>query len=270
MCGVIGVIGPEGHPSRQNWASYETYRGLLTLQHRGQDAAGILTYDHFSGQFCGEKDLGLVADVFNRENLEKLKGSVAIGHTRYATTGRDGKEDLQPLVTGLPLGIGMVHNGNLVNYHGLQQKMKEEHQIQFLTQNDLEIILQTLAIHLIKEGFNQKFSLETCQQAAEEIMALANGAFALVGLIAGAGSFASEIPLVSGLDVWTKEVFIEETGETKVATAFASESLTLNFLGYENIQDVAPGEMIFATAEGEVHRYQSQSRDIERKTPLHV
>ncbi|MDH5582134.1 MAG: hypothetical protein OEY33_09540, partial [Bdellovibrionales bacterium] len=95
MCGVIGVIGPHlENNSEENtpfWAAYEAYRGLLTLQHRGQDAAGILTYDKSYRRFFKEKNLGLIANVFNQKNIESLLGNMAIGHTRYATTGSDDK-----------------------------------------------------------------------------------------------------------------------------------------------------------------------------------
>ena len=98
-------------------AAYEAYKGLLALQHRGQDAAGILTYDSQSRMFAMEKDLGLVASVFSREKIEKLNGFMAIGHTRYATAGGDGRRDIQPMVEGIPFGLGMVHNGNALNYY---------------------------------------------------------------------------------------------------------------------------------------------------------
>src|SRR5207237_720636 len=103
MCGVIGVIGsPE--------AAKAAFIGLITLQHRGQDAAGILTYDDNS--FHLVKNLGLVESVFSREAVESLRGTTAIGHTRYSTVGVGDVQDVQPLVINYPYGIGLVHNGN--------------------------------------------------------------------------------------------------------------------------------------------------------------
>ena len=124
MCGVIGVIGPIKKPYWSERAAYEAYRGLLTLQHRGQDAAGILTYDFSKRRFIQTKNLGLVATVFNQENLDSLSGEMAVGHTRYATVGSDGVEDLQPMVAPIPYGVGMVHNGNIVNYYQLADELK--------------------------------------------------------------------------------------------------------------------------------------------------
>ena len=141
MCGVIGVIGPhldefDDSEVSSSWASYEVYRGLLTLQHRGQDAAGILSFDENRNRFFGHKDLGLVANVFNQKSLDRLHGPLAIGHTRYATSGSDQIEDIQPLVTGFPFGVGMVHNGNLVNYPDLAKKLQDRWNFQLLTSND--------------------------------------------------------------------------------------------------------------------------------------
>ncbi|MBI1215982.1 MAG: amidophosphoribosyltransferase, partial [Alphaproteobacteria bacterium] len=100
MCGIIGIIGPEKNQGRVApcSAAYEAYRGLLALQHRGQDAAGILSYDSDTRMFAMEKDLGLVANVFTEEKIAKLRGDMAIGHTRYATTGSDSSRDIQPMV----------------------------------------------------------------------------------------------------------------------------------------------------------------------------
>src|SRR5690606_12816185 len=140
MCGVIGVIGPESQETRSVTsdclAAFEAFRGLLALQHRGQDAAGILSYDSATRMFVTEKDLGLVSNVFDQHKIEKLRGPMAIGHTRYATMGTDGKRDIQPMVTGVPFALGMVHNGNILNYPALAQKLSTDFSRQLLTSND--------------------------------------------------------------------------------------------------------------------------------------
>lgn len=256
MCGVIGVIGPE---RAEAWAAYEAYRGLLTLQHRGQDAAGILSWDSPTQRFYQEKNLGLVAEVFNREKLEKLRGSMAIGHTRYATAGGDGREDLQPLATGFPLGVGMVHNGNLVNYHGLVQSLQAEFGLRFLTHNDLEIFL-----HLWSQGMSTLeagFSFEKAEKVAETIVERTRGGYALVGMLSEVGLFGLRDPNGIRPLVLGKKT-TEEGDEVYCLT---SETVALNFLGYECVRDIAPGEMVIVTTEGRVHSYQTKKRG--KKTP---
>ena len=128
-------------------AAYEAYRGLLALQHRGQDAAGILSYDSTTKMFAMEKDLGLVAQVFDQKKIEKLNGFMAIGHTRYATAGGDGKRDIQPMVEGIPFGLGMVHNGNALNYYSLKEELSEKFRHQLLS----SVNLRTLSAQLISK-----------------------------------------------------------------------------------------------------------------------
>ena len=123
MCGVIGVVGTTSK-AKQSQSSYEVYNGLLNLQHRGQDAAGIVSFD---GQNLHvKKNLGLVPQVFDQKDMSTLCGSISIGHTRYATTGANEISDLQPMVTDLPFSLGMVHNGNLVNYYEMARYCEQE------------------------------------------------------------------------------------------------------------------------------------------------
>ncbi len=269
MCGVVGIIGPsekvgvsvsEATASKENlegervpfWAAYEAFRGLLTLQHRGQDAAGILSFDSSRQRFFQEKDLGLVAQVFDQSNLSNLYGNMAIGHTRYATVGSDGRNDLQPLVTGLPFGMGMVHNGNLVNYHSLANYLKTDLKQQLLTNNDLEVLLNLWCHNLLshQETGEQPILFEHCVKAAQKIFEMAKGAYAVVGLMAGTGLFAFRDPdgirpLVLGRR--------ERKGSPGVFDyCVCSETLALNFLGYEYVRDVAPGEVLLITEQGQV------------------
>src|ERR1700722_14128346 len=110
MCGIVGLIGTPD-------AAREAFLGLTTLQHRGQDAAGILSYDQTG--FHSVKNIGLVESVFTRENMSTLTGSLAVGHARYSTIGRGDLVDVQPFLLSYPFGLGMVHNGNVVNCEGL-------------------------------------------------------------------------------------------------------------------------------------------------------
>ncbi len=260
MCGVIGVIGPFQNPE-PSFAAYEAYRGLLTLQHRGQDAAGLLSWDHGSQRFYQEKDLGLVADVFNKEKLEKLRGPVAIGHTRYATAGGDGREDLQPLVSGFPVGTGMVHNGNLVNYHSLSRQMSAEMGMRFVTHNDLEVFLHLWG-HFLREAQGD-FSFERAKVAAQEIFNRTEGAYALIGMVSDEGLFGLRDPGgIRPMVLGRKQV--SET-DSRLIHCLTSETVALNFLGYEYVRDIEPGEFVFINTEGEVLSYHCTNKP--QKTP---
>lgn len=255
MCGIIGVIGPNSE-SNPLHPAYDAYRGLLTLQHRGQDAAGILSFDHSMQKFFQEKDLGLISKVFNQQKIEALKGQMAIGHTRYATTGTDDKLDLQPIVTGNPLGIGMVHNGNIVNYHSLKDELRKKYKFQLLTNNDLEIILNYWC-HYLLEGFSpleKSFSFASGIKATKKLYEKIIGGYAVVGMVAGEGMFAFRDPQgIRPLVLGRKEI---EDLPGKYNYCFASETVALNFLGYELVRDVHPGEFVFINSDGELQSAQ--------------
>lgn len=251
MCGVIGIIGPEDIGGRRvsSAAAYDAYRGLLALQHRGQDAAGILTYDTVTRMFAMEKDLGLVANVFSQEKIEKLNGFMAIGHTRYATAGGDGKRDIQPMVEGIPFGLGMVHNGNTLNYYSLKNELSEEFRRQLLTGNDLEVLIHYFG-HFLMNGqampTAETFSFDNIRQAAARMFDTVIGGYAAVGLMAGQGLVAFRDPkgirpLVLGCRV----------GDDGTKTwILASETVAMTYLGYQYLRDVEPGEVIFIDTKG--------------------
>ncbi len=186
MCGIIGIIGQEVlqtqmPPASQPLAppSFECYRGLLVLQHRGQDAAGIVSYDNKTHMFAAEKGPGLVANIFDRARIEKLPGYMAIGHTRYATNGTDGASDVQPMVTGIPFGLAMAHNGNILNYFSLAEKLKKDFRRQLLTANDLEVLIHYFAHYLTENsgGIPTKdtFTFENIKKATARIFETMNG-----------------------------------------------------------------------------------------------
>lgn len=255
MCGIIGIIGPnrdEKLDNNESWAAYEAYRGLLTLQHRGQDAAGILSYNNSIKRFYQEKDLGLVGQVFNEKKLDRLSGSMAIGHTRYATVGSDNKEDLQPLVTGFPNGLGLVHNGNVVNYHNLSRELISDHHLQLLTHNDLEVILH-LWSHSIMKSKGQGLSsinFEDAVRASKEILNKVHGGFALIGAIADGGLMGLRDPNgIRPMVLGRREV---DGLPGQFDYCLTSETTSLNFLGYDFVKDIAPGELIYITVDGEI------------------
>lgn len=269
MCGIIGIIGPSRETESgelSNWAAFEAYRGLLTLQHRGQDAAGILSYDDQQKRFFQEKDLGLVGQVFKERKLSRLKGSLAVGHTRYATVGSDNKEDLQPLVTGFPNGIGLVHNGNVVNYHQLSRKLIRDYHLQLLTHNDLEVILHLWSHSIIKakgQGVSG-FSFEDAVFASREIINSIEGGYALIGAIADGGLLGLRDPDgIRPMVLGRREV---EGVSGKFDYCLTSETTALNFLGYDFVKDIAPGELIHIDSEGNI---QSRILNEEEKKPSH-
>src|SRR3954469_4381165 len=143
MCGVVGLIGTAD-------AAKEAFLGLTTLQHRGQDAAGILSYD--TDGFHRVRNLGLVESVFNRENMNSLTGKMAIGHARYSTVGRGDLIDVQPFLLSYPFGLGMVHNGNIVNCKELALELKTKIHRNLITHSDSEVILNLFADGLVRSS----------------------------------------------------------------------------------------------------------------------
>lgn len=261
MCGVVGIIGPEKFQTQNATAAYDVYRGLMSLQHRGQDAAGILAFDARTNTFSCEKDLGLVAHVFSREKIEKLPGYMAIGHTRYATNGTDGKGDIQPMVTGIPFGLGMAHNGNILNYFSLAKKLTQEFRRQLLTSNDLEVLIHYFGHFLVEStgGYPtaETFTFDNIKKATARMFDTMNGGYAVVGLIADEGLVAFRDPKgIRPLVIGEKDA-----GEGKKSYCFASETIALTFLGYDFLRDVAPGEVVFVTKDG---TFQS---DVVKKEP---
>lgn len=249
MCGIIGIIGPQQTGSRgvSSAAAYEAYRGLLALQHRGQDAAGILTYDTFTKMFAMEKDLGLVAQVFDQKKIENLNGFMAIGHTRYATAGGDGKRDIQPMVEGIPFGLGMVHNGNALNYYQLKAELSEKFRHQLLTGNDLEALIHYFG-HFLMNGdalpTEKTFTFENIKQAAGQMFETVNGGYAVLGLIAGQGMVGFRDPKgIRPMVLGSKDI------DGQKHWCISSETIAMTYLGYTYIRDIEPGEVFFIDME---------------------
>ncbi|MGZ3713063.1 MAG: amidophosphoribosyltransferase, partial [Bdellovibrionota bacterium] len=255
MCGVVGIIGPEE-------AAKEVFLGLFTLQHRGQDAAGILSYSEGEGPgFHLFKDNGLVESVFNEEIVNRLPGRMALGHTRYSTVGKsDSKAEVQPLVLNYPYGIGMAHNGNLVNYYPLVEKLRKERHRMPLTSSDLEVIENLFADALLDEGANmeKQLSFALLEKAVSKVMKDAVGGYSVVSMIAGQGMFAFRDPKgIRPLILGKRETMVRDaTGSLvkKDAYCIASEMILLSFLGYEVVGDLKAGELIFVNLEGELQR----------------
>lgn len=230
MCGVIGLFENGEVSERLN-------RGLLTLQHRGQDAAGLLTYD---GQFHLRKGLGLIRDVFNSyEAIKGLTGNIGLGHVRYPTVGGCKQGDSQPFSVNYPYGIAMVHNGNVTNYHHLRRHLRENRKRMLSTTNDVEAVLNIFAEQLAKVETG-KPTFQDILDAVEKVFELAKGSYSVLAYISGVGLVGFRDPhgirpLVFG---WRYDEFLPQF-------AFSSESAALALLGYKNFRDVASAEVIF-------------------------
>lgn len=256
MCGVVGLIG-------YREAATEAFLGLTTLQHRGQDAAGILTYDTLAENpgFHRVKDLGLVESVFNRDNMRQLTGGLALGHARYSTVGHGGTSDVQPFILSYPFGLGLVHNGNVVNGRSLATRLKTEHRRHLLTQSDSEILLNWLAQALAQTNSRvgeagSTPSFQALCTAVDEVYRSVQGSYSVVTLVAGAGLAAFRDPNGIRPLFWGRKKdpnSILPTGESHMV---ASESASLAFLGYEPVRDLKPGELLWIDLEGRVQTAQ--------------
>ncbi len=215
---------------------------MIQLQHRGQDAAGIFTYDPKTHKHALHKELGLVKDVYKSDIHTLPYASWGIGHVRYSTIGKGRQADAQPLCIQDARTIAMAYNGNLVNYGQLKREL-EDYNCLFETTCDLEPLLHLFSSQLPNE--NIQFS--HIKSAAKHIFQKAVGAYSIVCLIAGVGILAIRDPygikpLLMGFD------------DDLQSFAFASENNALNVLAYQNIKDIAPGELVFIDKYLYIHR----------------
>lgn len=239
MCGIFAVIGAEN-------AAAELYVGLVHLQHRGQDAAGIMVFD-FDDPNNGikiSKDIGLVSDVFSEAKLLALPGQMGIGHTRYPTVGVGDVKEVQPFFNRYPDGIGLVFNGNVVNYPLLKEKLRKR-RVYLSSNSDAEVLLQIFGDAYGKNSYGA----EAVFKAVEEVHSEAIGGYSAVVLIAGKGIAAFRDP--NGI---RPLVMGEKTlNGKKKSYAFASESVALSTQGYGNLRDLKPGEAVFVDGKLKVH-----------------
>ncbi len=244
MCGIVGLIGTPD-------AAREAFLGLTTLQHRGQDAAGILSYDQTG--FHSVKNIGLVESVFTRENMSGLTGNLAVGHARYSTIGRGDLVDVQPFLLSYPFGLGMVHNGNIVNCDELAKDLKVRNRRHLLTHSDTEVVLNLFAEGLanfphLNEDCSELHFEHICASVGE-IFKRVNGSYSIATLIAGQGLVAFRDPFGIRPLVWGRKKM--ENGSD--AHIVASESVALSFLDYELVRDIQPGEVLFIDMQGRVY-----------------
>ena len=223
----------------------ELYDGMITLQHRGQDAAGMSTFD--GRRFHVKKGNGLARDVFKERNVARLVGNIGLGHVRYPTAGFFTEEEAQPFFVNSPFGISLVHNGNLTNATELAKQVQEENMRSVMTNSDSELLLNVVADEILKLRKN-KLDSESVFEAMCEVFKRVNGGYASIVYIAGQGMVGFRDP--SGI-----RPLVFGKRETKLGTEymFASESVALDTLGFELVRDLHPGEAVFIDAKRNAH-----------------
>ena len=247
MCGIVGVIAKS--PVNQL-----IYDALLLLQHRGQDAAGIVT---MQGTKCYmQKARGMVRDVFRTRNMRALPGSVGLGQVRYPTAGNAySEEEAQPFYVNAPYGIVLVHNGNLVNAAALKQELFDIDRRHINTGSDTEVLINVLAHELERAARDRELSPEEIFAAVTEVHRRVRGSYAVIALIAGHGLLAFRDPF--GI---RPLAFGEGEGPDGREVMVASESVAIVGTSHALTRDVAPGEAIFIDLEGTVHARQCAER----------
>ncbi len=249
MCGILGVVAKT--PVNQL-----LYDGLLLLQHRGQDAAGIVTVEHKA--FHMHKGPGMVRDVFRTRNMRLLPGGTGIAHCRYPTAGSAfSAGEAQPFYVNSPFGIVLGHNGNLTNSEILKQEMFRQDLRHINTNSDSEVLLNVLAHELELAAKGQKLDPETIFTAVANVHRRCRGAYAVVALIAGYGLLAFRDPF--GI---RPLVFGRNNTAEGPEYLVASESVALTAFGFDLVRDIAPGEAIFIEEGGTFHNRQCAAKPV--------
>ncbi len=242
MCGIVGCVA-------RNPVNQDLYDALTVLQHRGQDAAGIMTCDR--DRLHLRKDNGLVRDVFETRHMLRLKGTMGIGHVRYPTAGCASSAESQPFFVNSPFGIALAHNGNLTNSDALKQALFLQDMRHINTESDSEILLNVFAHELqalgrIRIGFEDIFT------AVGRVHERCHGAYAAVAMIAGYGLVGFRDP--NGIRPLVYGHRRSADGDDEYM--LASESVALDVLGFDLIGDVAPGEAVVIDMQGGIQKHQ--------------
>jgi len=251
MCGIIGILAK----SPVNQAIYD---GLTVLQHRGQDAAGIITSDRTNdGQRVYlRKDNGLVRDVFHERHMIGLQGNMGIGHVRYPTAGCASPAEAQPFYVNSPHGLALAHNGNLTNADQLKDQLFREDLRHLNTQSDSEILLNVLAHELEAVG-GLRLTPDDIFRAVSMVHRRCRGGYAVVAMIVGFGILAFRDPFGIRPIVYGRRETDDGPGHM-----VASESVALDMLGYTLVRDIAPGEALFIDMNGEVHTHRCAKKTL--------
>ncbi|OIQ79521.1 amidophosphoribosyltransferase [mine drainage metagenome] len=239
MCGIVGVVS-------QSPVNQLIYDALLLLQHRGQDAAGIVTQQ--DRKFFMHKARGMVRDVFRTRNMRSLPGNCGLGQVRYPTAGNAfSDEEAQPFYVNAPFGIVLVHNGNLTNAHALKAELFGNDHRHINTESDSEVLLNVLA-HELGET-TRGLPLTPCDvfSAVRKVHQRIKGSYAVIAMIAGHGVLAFRDPF--GI----RPLCLGKAAGTVVV---ASESVALEGTSHKFERDIAPGEAVFIDLQGQLHAQQ--------------
>ena len=237
MCGIIGIYATDN-------VVKDIYQGLLAIQHRGQDSAGIITYD---GRFHIKKGNGLVRDIFTAENFQRLKGNIGVGHTRYPTVGGGGGEDAQPFLVNSPFGIIMAHNGNVINYAELRKTIFNKYHRLLNSDNDVEAILNIFAQELAEQKA-KKLKPHHVFKAVESVFRQVKGGYSVVAYIAERGMVAFRDPY--GIKPL---VYGRQDNGGPPSYAIASESVCLDIMNFSHIKNVEAGQVVFIDQNRKIH-----------------
>ena len=241
MCGLVGLVAKTD-------VAPDIYDALTVLQHRGQDAAGIMTCK--GGKFSQRKSEGLVRDVFRQHHMQRLQGTMGVGHVRYPTAGSSGVALAQPFYVNSPYGICLAHNGNLTNTVELQELVKKVDKRHLNTSSDTEALLNVFA-HEIQCQNRDELTPDVVFEAITRVHDRCEGGYAVVAMIVGLGIVAFRDPHgIRPVVLGRREVdgFVEHM--------VASESVALDALDFELVRDILPGEAVFIEPNGTIHSKQ--------------
>ena len=244
MCGIVGVIS-------RSPVNQLIYDALLLLQHRGQDAAGIVTA--MGTKFFMHKARGMVRDVFRTRNMRALPGNLGLGQVRYPTAGNAySEEEAQPFYVNAPFGVVLVHNGNITNAHALKKELFDIDRRHINTESDTEVLINVLAHELEQAARDLPLTPVEVFKAVSAVHRRVKGSYAVIALIAGYGLLAFRDP--HGIRPLCLGSMPSADGGTEWMVA--SESVALEGSGHQLVRDVAPGEAVFLTLDGALHSQQ--------------
>jgi len=241
MCGIVGIVG-------HSYVNQAIYDALTVLQHRGQDAAGIVTCD--GDRLFLRKDNGMVRDVFRSRHMRRLVGNMGIGHVRYPTAGTASSAEAQPFYVNSPYGITLAHNGNLTNAGALAEDIFRADLRHINTSSDSEVLLNVFAHELQRLG-KLVPQPDDIFEAVAQVHKRVEGAYAVIAMITGYGILAFRDP--HGI---RPVCYGKRDTENGPEYMIASESVALSGLGFQLQRDLAPGEAIYISADGEVYTRQ--------------
>jgi len=237
MCGIIAVSGYRD-------VIQDLYDGMIILQHRGQDAAGIITYDN---QFHLKKANGMVRDVFHAKSLARLRGPMGIGHVRYPTAGCSSEFEAQPFFVSTPFGIAMAHNGNLTNEKELRKELIEKQYRHLNTNSDSEVLLNIFSVALSNTR-PKKLTPDHVFKAINAVYRKCKGAYSVVALIGGHGIVGFRDPHgIRPLQLGRRKYGMKEE------YIIASENTAFKALDFEFVRDIKPGEAVFIDKKNKLH-----------------